>query len=334
MVVAIEFVSLSLTRFLRQFPNLDLTKPYVILNLGGEGINFLVIYKGDLYFDHFLSWRIVQEKSDSQNQQVTFEIFQKSVTTELRKLLNFYGNRWEGGLNNLVLISAGPGKEITEWLQKDFGLITTSIDKYENFDTIWFPAIGAALRGLVSRAEDKFISLANVGTEEEFSRSRIWRFIRLWRNAAFVFLGCIVLLYVASDLLLINMNGNLKEQLRRTRISVDQQQIIDLKNEATTFNDLVKKVQTAKGQAMGWSQLFSKVYGFAGKNITINQMNFDPASGTVSIAGSASNEQIILAFKNFLLNEPNFTNVSLPLAAITSTTGGASLFNASFRVKK
>lgn len=328
LVVALEFSSLSLARFIKEKSQLDLTQPYLMLNIGGEGLNFSVTHEGNLYFNHFISWRLMSDKD-----QATSEAFKKVVASELKKILNLYGNRWDAPLNNVLLISNQPTKEIVEWLQQEFSLKVSAPDRYRDLESNWFVAMGAALRGLISRAEDRFISLTRVGTEEEFLRNRVWHFLTIWRTAIISTMIVMIGLFIALDLVLIKMNNQLLAALGGTRVPVNQQEIANLETEANNFNNLVEKALTAKKQARPWASILAKIYNLAGSQITITQLNFNPITGIVNLSGNSKNEQSILVFKNGLIDNPIFSDVDLPLSAIVPTTGGVSLFSTKFKVK-
>jgi len=327
-VIALEFLPLSLTRFIKEQSQLDLTIPYLAINVGGEGLNFFVIYEGNLHFDHFISWRLISEKD-----QATSEAFKKVVTSELKKILNSYGNRWHAPLTNVLLISSQPTKEIVEWLQREFSLKVQVLDRHQDLDSNWFVAMGAALRGLINRADDLFISLTRVGTEEEFLRSRIWRFASIWRTSIILTMIAVIALFTALDWVLIRMNKQLLAELGGTRVPVNQQETTNLETEAKSFNVLIERALAARKQALRWSSFLAKINNLAGSQINIAQLDFNPSTGLVSLAGNSKNEQLILVFKNALIKEPNFFEVNLPLSAIIPTTGGVSLFATTFKVK-
>ncbi len=326
-VVAVEFSALSIARLIKERSSLDLEKPYLVLSLNNDGIEFLLIRNGNLYFSYFISWKTVQEKSGGD--QVQFDNFKEVILIELRRILNFYNSRWGGSVTDLILFSTGSTKEISEWLKDNFKFNIFYVD----VEVSQIVSLGAAMRGLIARREDNFISLAKVGTEENFVRNSIWKFAMIWRNAVLSTLSLLLLLFLITDLSLIRMNKNLDSSLQNDSMSIDLQEAAFLENEARTFNSLLDKVLLAQRESTSLSLIFKNIYGLA-NDIVVTQLGFDSKSLTVSMAGSANNEQSILNFKNILAKDSRFEDVSFPLSAISASPDGKSSFSATFKIKR
>ncbi len=327
LVVAIEFFPLSLVRLIKESLSIDASKPYLVLNLNNEGVDFILIRNKNSYFNYFLPWMMVHKKNGGD--QVKFDDFKEVMLIELRRVLNFYSSRWGGTVDNLILFNSGSSQEISDWLKKDFGFNIIYLD----IETSWLISRGAALRGLIPRIEDNFISLAKIGTEEEFMRSGIWRFVVIWRNAILSTLSILLLLFIIANLLFIRMNNNLITDLQSGKDPIDLQEVALLENEARDFNFLLDKILLAQQKFNPQSSILKKIYNFR-SDILINQLNFNSQSRTISLVGSANSESTIISFKNFLAKDSSFEDVSLPLSAITPSPEGRSDFSATFKVKR
>ena len=324
-VVAIEFFALSLIRAITYLPGLDLTKSYLVLSLTGDGMNFSILRSSQLYFNYFISWQTVQEKAGGG--QVTFVDFEKLMIGELRRLINFSNSKWGTSIKDLLLVSLSPTKAVTQAIKKEF---TLAIE--ELVDVQWLAVSGAARRGLVPRAEDHFISLTSVGTEEEFHQQRLGRFVNLWRNVALGAAAIISLLFLFSDLLFVRHNRRLEEQLMVASQGVNQEELARLEAEAKEFNQLVDKALAAKNRDQDWAAILQRVQTLAGSEVTISQLRLEPATALISLVGVASNERASINFKNRLAKEPKISNLSFPLSAIKIEPTGRASFSATFRI--
>ena len=331
LVVAIEFMPLSLTRFLDDSGVIDLKVPYLVIDISAEGIDFLVVYNANLFFSHNIPWSAIGKDLE----RVTFESFKKAVAKELRKILNYYHTRWGNGISNVILINYNATKEIVEWLEKEELLKVTVLNQYQNLNSVWFPAIGGALRGLIPRSEDRMISLASVGTEENYFRNRILSFVNYWRNISFSVLAALIFVYLIADLAFIRTNKALKSEISVARVPVNEPELMILEAEAKKFNSLADKALAAKNQSSKWASLFIKIVNLATINrLNLTQIVFNPSNLTVSLVGTGQNQRLILTFKNNLIGDPVFIDVYLPNAAISPTPRGDFLFNATFKIKK
>lgn len=321
---AVEFAALSLARALSHRPNFDLNKPFIVLSVTADGLNFLILRNGQLYFNYFISWRAVQEKSGKSG-QVSWEDYQKTVVDELKRLVNFYTSRW-GKIGDLLVASITPAQPLVAVLKKDLGF---NIEEVANPD--WLAATGAAWRGLAPRAEDKFISLTSVGTEEEFVRRKILRFTALWRNVVLAALVLVMAVYFTADLLFIRTSGRFEEQLLQVG-GINREEITLLENQAKNFNELVEKAIAANKADNQWSSALRRLWLLAGNDIKLTQIRLEASNGTVSLVGTAKNERVAVTFKNNLSKDAAISNVSFPLSAITVGSDGRAGFTATFQL--
>ena len=68
----------------------DAEKPALVLLLDGNGLNFLVLRKGQLYFEYATPWSDVTGVGKG----VTKEILQGVVTRNLTQVRNFFAQQW------------------------------------------------------------------------------------------------------------------------------------------------------------------------------------------------------------------------------------------------
>ena len=332
--VAIESSPMSLTRTISYLAPKGLSKPYLAFNLSNDGLDFFILKNGSLYFNQFISWATLQAKGGGA--EVNIAVIKDVVTTEIRRIVNFYTSKWGGIIEDLVLMSVVANKELVADIKKNFKLDVheVSLAKYPDLSVSWAVALGAALRGLVSRDKDNFISLSSVGTEEKFQQSRILSFMLFWRNITIASLVGLFLIYGIFDFSLARSLAGLKGKLAEAPVGLKKDEIEQLEQEAKEFNSLVDKTFLAKNQSVKWSTFFRIIKSLAGRNILLTQVQLRSDNLTVSVRGSANNERSVISFKNILIKEENFENISLPLTSIRIYPDCRASFAVTFKLKK
>lgn len=328
LVAAIEFAPLSLTRVIQESADLDAREPYVVVSLGADGITFLVLRKGNVYFTRFLEWSALGDAP------VTVGHFQSVVGLEMRRLLNFYTNKWGGTIQKALVVNTTTNKELAEWIKKEFSLEVFALAGYHAVDRTWLIGVGAALRGLIPRAEDRCISLARVGTEDAVVHNRVRRFIALWRMVCFGVLGISVAAFAFADFTLVGVERSVRAEAEQIRDFITQGDVVSFEAQAENFNALVDKALRAQGAAREWWGIVNRVYAVAsGAQVALLNLQLDAAKNIIVINGEAPNEQEVIAFKNALADNPGIASVDLPFSAITQMAGGRAAFTAIIAVK-
>jgi hypothetical protein len=331
--VAVEFASLSLARATAHgVDKEDEHEPYVVVSLTGDGMTILAVQGGVPQFTEFSPWSLFSGGEASG--QVTLERFHSVLGAALRRFMNFYRGRFHTVIKKALVVNATSNKETAEWIKNEFSLETFSLSGYESLPKEWCVASGAALRGIVPRADDAFISLSRVGTEDEFERSHVRRFIGLWRAVVLAVLVLTVFIYVVLDLLMIRRERMLSGGLYGEGPLLGNREVAALAVQADNFNNLAEKAYAAALRAVPQSKILRAIYTAAGSDITVSRLELDAASGTILIRGTAATERGVIAFKGILANTPQIAEVSLPLSAITTTPDGAAAFTATIILKK
>ncbi len=330
--VAIEFASLSLARALAASADMgDTDAPYLVVNLTGDGMTLLAVKGGVPQFTEFTGWGAFSKSASAG--QVTLAEFQSVLGAAIRRFVNFYRSRFHGEIGKALVVNATSNKEVAEWIKKEFPFEVYSLAGYATLGKEWCVAAGAALRGLIPRADDTFISLARVGTEDEFERNHVRRFVSLWRAVALSVLTITVALYVVLDMLMIRRENSLAASLYGTGTGAGNAEVAALAVQAANFNALTEKALSAGTRAAPQADILRALYVAAGTRVTLTRIDLDAAARTIAIQGTAANEQAVIAFKGILENNPAVADVSLPLSAITSIPAGGSSFTATITIR-
>lgn len=302
-IAAIEPAPLSLARVLEK-KLLDAGDPHIGIYFSGSGLEFFVLRKGQIYFNYF--------SPETKNIELV-------ISQELQRLSGFYIGKWGEPVKHLVVSG------IT--LTQNFGMEVHVVNVN--------PAQGAALRGLIPRADDHLISLAQADTEEKFFRGRVSAFLQLWRSITISALIFMALVYLLVDISLWVYGVSLNKRLLSAPVDngLDAQMIKELKQQAREFNLLVNKAVKAKKESVSWSPFLKILYSLIGNEVKLRQVQLEPRTLTVIIKGIAQDEQAVLALKNKLAREDNFTEINLPLTSIQISPEGKADFSLTFKIR-
>lgn len=333
-VSAVEFPALSLVRLIAQLgTEINFPEPHIVLQISNEGVAMMIMRNGNLYFNHFYPWRLLHEEIGKR--ELTFDDFKEYLIKEIQRIINFYSTHFGGSVNKLILVSEGLANELTNVIETNFPLkvFSLTLKEYKGFSPAWHPVLGAALRGLIPRALDNFISLTAVGIQKEYYRSRLLNFTVLWRNIALTIFIFIFIIFLIFDSVLWRTERQVKESVASAIPFQAVPEINQLKAEATEFNRLVSLAYKAKDQLINWSPLINKLKDLAGGRTMFNRLLIDSTQKIVMINGRSVNDTEVINFKNRLLKEENFFDVHLPLAAVSIRPDGSADFNLTFKIK-
>lgn len=333
LIVALEMKALGLARVLREMgEGIDKEKVYVLANVDNSGIDFLVIRRGQLYFEYFNSWRDIVGDGG----QISLEVFRAAVSRNLHQVMNFYGQHWPEPVSGVFISASALGEEVATAIKENFSLPAWPIllRGGEGAEPEWFVALGCALRGQKPRSEDEELSLLGLTASEEFHRERFLEFVRFWRLALPAALGFLLALLLVSELYILETKKNLESQSLFQLGAEQAKENQILQAQAAEFNRLVGTIKSVRAGYLPKSMLIEKFGTLASaSSITLDKIIFPSLDKPITLNGTARAEEGIVRFKQALQGEPGFSEVDLPLTSIQASGGGFS-FSVSFQLKR
>lgn len=332
-IAAIEFPSLALARALGELgDNFDRGKNYFLMKVASEGLSFSLFKNNNLYFMHFVSWA----SAYGQNRQVTFESIKNLTISEIRKVLGFYENHWNESLVEIILVTPTLREEIAKIIEENFSNLkvrNASLKQFQNLEPSWFSVVGSALRGLISRSQDVFISLASSGTEENFKNYQVISFIKIWRNTILTFLAAILAFLGGLNFLLASNYSELEARKKDISLNPEFDVILELRQEAQNFNQKVNFLSVAAKERNKWSPFANKIIELSNaSDIILKRIFIQSADSPVLLVGEATNEDKVFSFKKVLGEQTEFSNINFQLSNF-SQTGGKFTFSITLNAK-
>lgn len=329
LVHSIESRALSLTRLLREATaGFDREQSYLALSIDSSGLEFLVIRKGNLYFQYFNSWRDIQ----GEERQISQSVFEAVIVKNLQQVLNFYNTHWTEPIAGIFLSASGLRDSTAEIIAQNFPLriLDFQLTVPQRISLDWFVALGSGFRNFLSRREDRDISLLGISAQEEFRRHQLSGFFAFWRTLVPVSLSLLLSAFIASDVFLRQTEESLKTKSLVTMSSEQTQEVAELQKQAKEFNRLTTLIAKAELAGRDIATFLNKVgAGMRTNGVTLRQFSFQGWEAPVLLSGLADSEEQILKFKKTLDENAELQSVTLPFSEIKPSGQGLS-FSMSF----
>lgn len=329
--IAVEFQSLSMVRAMDYLKITDPKSTYVALVVAADGLNFAIIKNNNLYFNYFYSWKSV----GSGGRQIAFTDLEQTIFTEIERVLNFVGARFGTSISKIFVVAEGLGAKIAASIKTRFPRLDSqefSLMSSAGLPADWAPALGSAIRGVLPRSKDQFISLNSITVREEYFQEQSLSLASAWRSAFLVVLAFLAVLYGGSDLLLRRVKEDLVASQTINFPVNENQEYAELKAQADGFNALVNLVASAKVRETVISPFFRKIRELAGTDATILRISTQPVSGTVILNASSPSLDMSRRFVDRLKATPQLQSVEQPLANLVVDPDGSVTFIVSFKV--
>ena len=329
LVMAVESRALALTRMLlKKGAGIDASTSYVFVNIDDTGLDFLIIRNGALYFEYANVWRdLMDEKGE-----IATEKFEAMLTASVRQVINFYEQHWTEPLGAVILSTVAFEAQAEAAIKEGAPVPTVRLTLVmgQPISSEWLTALGCSLRGSDLETEDREINLLGEDSEDRFHEEQFLHFMRFWRAALPVALVLLIFTFITVDFLITDTKQEIEANTNFNSGGGETSEITDLQASAKGFNQSVALVAAAEGAASPKGAFLKEIIDLAtADHVTISHLSFQSFDVPVSLSGTASAEDAVLAFKTALENKAAFKGVDLPLTGI-QTNGNAVSFSMTF----
>ncbi|MDP2598663.1 MAG: hypothetical protein Q8P49_02445, partial [Candidatus Liptonbacteria bacterium] len=297
LVVAMEPRALALARVLKEIgAGFDRSRSYIVIALDNSGLDFLIVRRGQLYFEYFNPWRdIVDDKG-----QIPLPAFEAAVIRSLHQVMNFYSQHWPEPISEVVLSAAAFHAETEKIIQDNFSLPVRdlALTISEPIGVEWTIALGCALRGQKPRGKDQEMSLLGIGAEEEFRREQILNFARFWRLLMPSALAMLLLAFSLADLFLLQTKQGLESHSLFTLNSGQAKESEALAADATDFNHIVALIRGVQATTVSQSVVWDAIGAvMAANGVTPSRLTAPSPGAPIILSGTAKSSDALANFK-------------------------------------
>ncbi len=322
LVAVAEPRTISIARLVRTMGSgLSGPTPVLILVEQEGGIDMLIMKNGILYFHYFVAWGGLE----GDVKEIPWESFSVVFKDQFKKVLNFYASHFSGSISSVTLIAPILGARLTPLIHDEFAIevLDFALQEGASLESDWFAPLGAGVRSMMSLREDKELSLLGNTARQEFIREQTLKFLGFWRIAFPVWLMVLLIIAFGADSLVARNRQALEQQAALVSGSEEVKQIIDLTAKAKEFNSSVSALQTALQTDPDIPNI-EKVrtllnsFGASFSNLVIT------STGQVSLVGQIPSEEKLLELAGAIKQNPEYSNLSLPLQTVVSNERGIS----------
>ncbi len=324
--LALESRSLSLLRNFNYFSQtIEKTITLLMVEIGEDGISFMIGKSGKLFFDFYLFWDEIPETQDQKIDRSDLEII---LSREVRRTIEYFSQHEQEQILHFALFSPILKKELEEFLVQKFNLRRVAINlpgvSADKASDVFAGLIGAGLRGsLIPRELDDIVSLLPEGTEKIYKDKRILRFVSLWIKISVAgILGSVIVL--GSTFLIVAAEKNkIFVQLNSLKTLPELNEIYRFNEEAGEFNKAVEQVSNIERNYRSWSDFLAPIIETAqSQNISISRLSLAESSNQIKVRAKAQTQKNALDFQKAMLGNVVFSDAEIPLSSFSQTPQG------------
>lgn len=329
LAMAVEPRSIALTRILRQKGlGVDAKKSYLLLDIDNVGIDFLVIRNSMPYFEYTNLWKDVANADG----EISLPKFEEELTASLHQVANFYNQHWTEPIAGVIIAAAS----LHDVIEKTVAAATTlpvvrlTLEMGQPISSEWLVAIGGSLRSGPKKLGEDEITLLGGTWGGRFQEEQISRFLQFWRVLIPVVFVILIGMFWGASLFLNKTKASLEATSEFTLNAQQTSEVADLEASTTAFNNLVAMTAAAENSINENYTFLGEIEAVAGQDgVTIDHLAFPGGASAISLSGSASSDDRILAFQTDLGNAPGFSAVNLPVTSVQDN-GGTYTFQMTF----
>jgi len=177
----------------------------------------------------------------------------------------------------------------------------------------WLASAGAALRGLVPRAEDTLISLMPIGTEEAYAYQKASTFVAFLSKVTIGVSVFFVVVFTLLWLFMVSMQQTLVKQVESISAIPVSTDSVQLEAKAQKINGLVGTIGVFVKAFPKWEGVFEEIRARMAPGVFITSATVRLPEDPISFSGIAQDRNQLNMFKRFLEGSTMFSEVNIPL---------------------
>ncbi|HCI05403.1 TPA: hypothetical protein DEX28_01530 [Patescibacteria group bacterium] len=335
--LALESRSLSLLRNFNYFSEtIEKNITLLMVEIGDDGISFLVGKQGKLFFDFYLFWDEIPEALD---QKITREDLEAILLREVKRIIEYFSLHSQEQILHFCLFAPVLKNELVDFLAQKFNLRQVELKLPDisqgKAPDVYAGLIGAGIRGsLIPRDIDDIISLLPQGTEKIYQDRQTLSFVSLWTKVVIAGLFGVLLILGSTLLIVQGQKSRILDQINSLKVLPETSEALSLQKEAVEFNQDVEKISRLESIYNNWSVfMVSIVQVSQAQNVSIIRLSLLENSQEIRMKARAPTQKRALDFQKQALETGVFSKIEIPLSSFSETPEGVE-FDAIFSLLK
>ncbi|MEN9341904.1 MAG: hypothetical protein RIQ54_160 [Candidatus Parcubacteria bacterium] len=321
--VAMEWKAISVARFIRSTRQGYSRETAIIVVIDEDGVNAIIVRKGNVYFDYAVSWNDVIEPGTS----LTKNVLMSTIEDVVVRIFNYHRQRYMEPVTTIIVSAGGVQQQAEEAIARITKIPVLSLDVATQQKTPagWVVALGSGLRGAQPGSEHQ-INIIGAQVATEARMVRLINFLKLWQIIVPVSFAIMLAIALGQDIYVINKKN--QSTIRSAEIIRDQTIFDRIKiyaQEASTFNALAQQVRATGAQINKKSPLLAFITEQAAvREVVIESYAYPANSQVVTIQASAKNQDQLTQFQKDITQSSFGVEATIPLTSIKATSQGVS----------
>lgn len=311
-VTAVESKTTSLVRAVGQFEDIfGLQKSYLIIGGTSDGISFIIISGGYVYFTRFSSWDEIGEDMES------------FIVGGYNQVSIFFENQVHKSFDAVYVAAGSFTNRIWDIVARNFSIKPLTVRlKDTSVDESWHVVLGAGLRGCIPLSQDTQISLASEGTELLYQRMRTSSFLSAWTG---IFFSVSLILLASFIGVFIFLNSYMGKTTNAVASSFNDPQILPkyefYASEAAKFNERATAALSMENARVRWGKFMEDLLALEGNSVLIDRLYVQSKDAPVSVTARAVDEVAANDFEKKIAKLPYVSDTNLPLSSFQKADG-------------
>lgn len=178
----------------------------------------------------------------------------------------------------------------------------------------WLASAGAALRGLMPRAEDTLISLMPVGTEQAYEYNKALSFSSFLMNTTVSLSVFFIVMFSGSWAFILSVNQRSLEQVQNFTLAPVSPNAVSLESKSKVLNEEILIASGIVKLIPDWSDVIDEVKLRVSPGIIINSFSVGRPDGPIKFTGVAKTRNDLNIFKKSISESDMFTQFDMPLS--------------------
>lgn len=225
----------------------------------------------------------------------------KEVENEIKRIKNFYEAENEP-IKEVLDITAG-----------------SIVETYKHAElqgpqgNRWSISLGATVRGLLPRSQDKLISLMPIGTEKAYEYQRATSFSQFLLILTFWLSTFFSLAYIGAWLLMFSVQQRTAGQIELSSAQTLPAESATLEARAQKLNSITQAMSQITKTLPHWSILVEELRSRVGNGVVITSFSIAGLDSPITLLGVAQTRADLSLFKKSLEQSPLLKEVMVPL---------------------
>ncbi|MDD4901648.1 MAG: pilus assembly protein PilM [Patescibacteria group bacterium] len=226
---------------------------------------------------------------------------EKKLKKEAEKISNFYESAANEKISRIINLS------------EDMPAIDRKIDFPELNTGAWLVALGAAVRGIIPRAEDDFVSLSPISAQKAYKYHKAVNFSSIITKLIVGLAIFFIASFLGVWLLMVTLQQQTAEKTDDLSSLPSVPDLAKVEQKVQTANTLIADTAKIMSNSPQWSIVIAELQRLVTGGIIVSGLSLPSAEGTITLSGIAENRTTLNQLRDKSKSSSLLAEINLPL---------------------